>query len=258
MRWRFGLLILIGSLTLSGCSLPSLDKKPATTTPSTTTTTTPAPPPQPVVQTLLTASTTSFDQPVSQQVAAAQDKAKVWQADAVLHYVSVELPADLSLTAATDTYVFGSGKDADNWFTYSLNEATSKSIRAVIPKADYLGDSIVPINQSYWKMNYVEAFQLADANGGAVFRKAHTDARVTLYLSHRQPNQWLWWTVQYKASGSALLTLLVNPNQGEVIDSGGNQLVAPPAGSSAAGTSAGPSSAPASGSASSSASTVTP
>lgn len=233
--WRTGFLIGLSAIALGGCSLPTFSKKsppPAESTADVSPPGTAAP----AVQTLKSTSATSFDQSIAAAVAAAQEKARAWQSDAILSYVSVELPTDLALNAATTTTVFGSAKDANNWFTYSLSEATAKSIRAIIPKEDYLGTAINPINLNYWKMNYVEAFQLADANGGADFREKHPDARVTLYLSHRAPNQWLWWTVQYKASANALLTLLVNPNQGEVIDSGGTQLVAPPAGTPAAGT----------------------
>ena len=233
MRKRFGFMLLISSLILGGCSLPSFGKKAPQSEPAAPTAPTT---PEPAVQTLKSVSPTTFDAPIVGALAAAQTKAKLWQDDAVLHYVSVELPADLRLNAATNTYVFGSGKAAGDWWTYSLAELTNKSIRAIIPKDDYLGSSIVPINSNYWKMNYVEAFQLADANGGADFRGKHADAKVTLYLSHRSPNQWLWWTVQYKAAAEALLTLLVNPNQGEVLDTAGQQLVPPSAGTPAAGT----------------------
>ncbi len=237
MRRRFGWLIIASSVLLSGCSLPRFGtstKLESVTSTATSSTETAA---QPAAPALKAASPTTFDQPIAAALGAAQERARAWQSDAVLSYVSVELPADLAVTAATDTYVFGSNKDSTNWFTYSFAEATAKSIRAIIPKDDYLGSTVSPINSSYWKMNYVEAFQLADANGGADFRTKHPDARVTLYLSHRAPNQWLWWTVQYKAAATTILTLLVNPNQGEVIDSGGKQLVSPPAGTPAAGTS---------------------
>ncbi len=231
---RRGLVVLaVSALALAGCS----GKK--TTTNSTTPTTTP---PQPVVVGLKSATPTTFDQPIADQITAAQTKAKLWQDDAVLSYVSVELPADLGVNNATNTYVYGSQKDSADWWTYSLAEKASKSVRAIIPKEDYLGSAIVPINTQYWKMNYVEAFQLADANGGSDFRTQHTDARVTLYLSHRDPNQWLWWTIQYKTPAGGLLTLLVNPNRGEVLDSTGKQVAAPPTTSGTPTTSTGTSS----------------
>lgn len=187
-----------------------------------------ATPPTQTTSTLKSATASDFDKPISDQLTAATTKAKLWEDDAVLHYVSVELPSDLSVTNATDTYVFGSAKDASDWWTYSFAEKTSKSVRAIIPKEDYLGSAITPINTSFWKMNYVEAFQLADANGGADFRTQHTDAKVTLFLSTRDPNQWLWWTAEYKTPAGDLLTLLVNPNRGEVVDSTGKQVAAPP------------------------------
>jgi len=224
------LLIIVSTFVLGGCSSLSFGKKAAT--PSTTTDSSAATEQvansEPATPTLKSVTPSRFDQPIADALTVARGKAKEWQDDAVLHYVSVELPTDLRPTAATQTFVFGSGKDDKNWWTYSQNEATTKSIRALIPKDDYLGSAIVPVNTQYWKMNYVEAFQLADANGGADFRAKHADAKVTLYLSHRQPNAWLWWTIEYKTPASDLLTLLVNPNRGEVIDSAGNELAAPP------------------------------
>ena len=212
-----GLALLATSvLLLGGCSLG----KTATPTPTPTATAAAA--------ALKSASATTFDTPVANQLTAAQAKAKLWQDDAVLNYVSVQLPTDLSLNGATDTYVYGSSKDANDWWTYSLSEKTGKAIRAIIPKEDYLGTSITVINTQYWKMNYVEAFQLADTNGGSDFRAKHTDANVTLYLSNRDPNQWLWWTIQYKTPAGDTFTLLVNPNRGEVVDTTGKQVAAPP------------------------------
>ena len=219
-RWRVVTVVTIGVLLLGGCS----SKKDTTTSSSATT---PSVTEQ-SASTLKSASATTFDTPIANAVSTAQTKAKLWQDDAVLHYVSVEIPSDLVLNTATDTYVYGSSKDQADWWTYSLSEKSSKAIRAIIPKEDYLGSSISPINTQYWKMNYVEAFQLADANGGSDFRSKHSDAKITLYLSHRDPNQWLWWTVEYKTPAGDLFTLLVNPNRGEVVDTTGKQVAAPP------------------------------
>jgi hypothetical protein len=77
-------------------------------------------------------------------------------------------------------------------------------------------------------MNYVEALQLAEANGGADFRTTNAGTRVTIFLSNRAPRGWLWWTVEYSAPSGEQFTLLVNPNRGEVVNESGDEL-APPA-----------------------------
>ena len=154
-------------------------------------------------------------------LAQAKAAASAWKTDATLSYVSVELPASLAPDNGNEVYVFGSAEDASSWWTYSISQATGKFVRALIPKDDYLGTGLIPVNEKYWKMNYVEAFQLADKNGGSAFRQTNPGTRVSVFLSQREPKGWLWWTVEYKAPSSQTFTLLVNPNLGDVTDENG-------------------------------------
>ncbi|MBI4023189.1 hypothetical protein HY375_03445 [Candidatus Berkelbacteria bacterium] len=221
------LLVAVVVLTLTGCGLKqstsdtnqdasstgSSSEDPAATDPGT--------------EDLTAIPTFEHDAALDRHLASATAAALEWQSDAVLHYVSVELPASLARDSGNEVYVFGSEQDAANWWTYSLSQATEKFVRAIIPKADFLGDQVIPISTQYWKMNFAEALQLAEANGGADFRARQPGTRATLFLSQRAPRGWLWWTVEYKAPSGELFTLLVNPNRGEVIDESGAELAPP-------------------------------
>lgn len=203
------------ALLLAGCSGRGL----IASKPTVSTTAEP-----PTAAALTTIDPATVDQALADQLTTARTKAKEWHADALLHSVSVELPAALGTDNAAITFVFGAPAAPNDWWTYSVNDTTNRSIRATIPKADYLGTALTPINTQFWKMNYVQAFQLADGNGGADARTTHPDARVKLYLNHREPRQWLWWTVEYTAGDQVLLTLLVNPNRGEVVNTQGTEV----------------------------------
>lgn len=218
------------SLTLTGClksktpdatttdtteSSTTTDTATSSTDTSTTTT----------VSDLTTLAATSFDSDLQAHYAQGLAAAKVWHANAVVSYVSVSLGTNLTPRKGNEVYVFGSASDLENWFTYSLSQDTGKSVRAIIPKADYLGDKITPVNTTYWLMNYVQALQLAEQNGGSAFRIANPNPQITVFLSNRAPRGWLWWTVEYRSATGQSLALLINPNLGGVSDEQGNVLV---------------------------------
>lgn len=224
LRTVAGFLVL--ALTLTGCGLKKTDDSATSsttdeTTDATTDTVTSS------ADDLTTLSPAGFDTELTSHFNLATNAATAWQPDAVLTYVSVEVPASLAANQGSEVYVFGSASDTVNWWTYSLSQSTGKFVRAIIPKEDYLGPEIVPVNTAYWKMNYVEALQLAETNGGAGFRLTNPDSSVTLFLSQRAPRGWLWWTAEYSAPSGEQFTLLINPNLGEVVDEQGTE-VAPP------------------------------
>ncbi len=148
----------------------------------------------------------------------ASQMATTWQKDAVLYHFSVKFPADLRLGQATEVFTYGSASDAYNWWTLTASEKTGKRVRALIPKEDYLGTSLKPIPLNFWKTNYVTAFQLADAAGGADFRKTHPGSDVTISLMVGQPKEYLWWTVEYQSATSKPYKILVNPANSEVLN----------------------------------------
>lgn len=148
----------------------------------------------------------------------AETKVKAWQSDAVLYHFSAKLPADLTIGQATEVYTYGSAADAYNWWTLNISGKTNKSVRALIPKEDYLGTTLQPIPLKFWQSNYIEALQLAEAGGGADFRSSHPDTQVVISLAVGEPKNYLWWTVEYQSATSEPYKILINPSTKEIID----------------------------------------
>lgn len=230
-RVQFGvrlLLLATVAVSLTGClkgKTPSTDTTGTSTTGTTDGTQTDGTSATPTVSDLTSLAPSGFDSELNAHYALAKTAAAAWHSDAVVTYVSVSLGTSLKPEQGNEVYVFGSASDLDNWFTFSYSEPKNKSVRAIIPKADYLGDKLTPVNVSYWSMNFVQALQLAEQNGGATFRTANPNPQITVYLSNRTPRGWLWWTVQYEAASGQTQTLLINPFLGGVVDEQGTQLV---------------------------------
>jgi len=214
------LIVLALAITFTGCKKEE-EKIEATPSPTETATTV-----SNLATTNLTnVNPTTIDTIVTQNYNLAKVKAQEWKEDAVLVSIAIKLPYDLAVNASNDTFIFGSASDSANWWSFSISEKDSRYIRAIIPKEDYLGTNVQPVNMSYWKMNYGQAFQLAEANGGQAFRNVNPNTTVTATLHHTQPRNWLWWEIEYKSSTNKLV-IKVNPNDGQVIDENGNPLSA--------------------------------
>lgn len=227
LRWQLWLLVPALALVLVGCS-GKKDETPPNTTETETTQPSDSTAPTTGDPTSLTeVAPSSLNTKVTTNLNLATNAAHDWRADAVLTYASVELPASLKIDSGNEVYVFGSAADTENWWTYSISQTTNKFVRALIPREDYLGGRLDPVNIEYWNMNYAEALQLAEKNGGSDFRLANSGARVATFLSQRAPRGWLWWTVEYTAPSGEQFTLLINPNRGEVVNESGDE-VAPP------------------------------
>lgn len=224
-NWLKLLGILILTASLSGClnRQSNTDNQDTQTTTDTTTTSTTT-----QVSDLSTLPPTSFDAILDAHYQAAEAEALKWRADALLTYVSVELD-NLTPNVGREIYVFGSAADLDYWWTYNLDEQDpNNTVRALIRREDYLGEELTPINLDFWKMNYVEALQIAEQNGGADFMAANPNTKIKLYLSQREPRNWLWWTIEYQTLTGQTFTLLVNPFRGEVVDESGNEVTTTP------------------------------
>jgi len=219
-NFRFTLLLTVLSLTfvLTGLSCGSSDTSNETQN-TTPTTETPAATP---VTDLSTIDPTTINTSFTNNQTNAKTKAVEWKIDAKLYSFSVKLPPDLALNNATDTFVFGSPADNNNWWVYSVSENTGKFLRALIPKADYLGNTLNPINDKYWKSNYLQAFQKADIYQGATFRAANPNSEISVTLANGEPKGWLWWTVEYKSSTGNTLKIRINPNDLTIVDDLGN------------------------------------
>jgi len=164
-------LVLI--LTLTGLSCGGSKTTTPTATPSATPTAT--------ATDLSNVNVTTVDASFATNYSTAQTKALEWKGDASIVSLSVKLPTDLSLNNANETFVYGSASDPDYWFTMTIAESSSKYVRALIPKTDYLGTAInTPIAVQYWKSNYLQAFQVADAYAG----KTKTGNLLSLLISY--------------------------------------------------------------------------
>lgn len=210
------IVLIFAFVIFAGLSLPSCSKKETAPEPTETTSlvTLPSEP-------LATVDATSIDSAITAIYDGAETKAKAWKPDAKLYLVSVKLPSDLSLNTSTQTYTYGSSGVPDDWWTYSYAESTGKYVRALIPKEDYLGDVTKLIDKNYWRTNYVEAFQIAEINGGSAFRQANDNVTIILTLSQGEPKGWLWWLVEYKAINGNNLKIRINPSNKTVVDETG-------------------------------------
>jgi hypothetical protein len=215
---------------LTGCGLKKNPAVTTKTTPSPVTGTiadTASPEPGAVAAgtTLLTIDPNSLTASLNDHLNQADTKAKAWRTNAALTHISVKVPASYAIGAATETYTYGSENDGFNWWTVTISEKTNKIVRALIPKEDFLGTGYTAIPKQFWKINYVEALQLADVNGGADFRSTHPDAETVISLAVNGPKNYLWWMVEYK-SGTTVYHLYVNPASKEVVDEQGKSMTA--------------------------------
>lgn len=223
-RWFKLTILLMVPFLVTGCGLKQLSQtaKPSST-PSQTAS-------QLTGQTTIasvnyaTIDPTTLEETIQQNYQTAEQKVKDWKKDAVLYHFSAKLPSDLGVGKATEVYSYGSPSDAYNWWTYNISGKTGKAVRAIIPKEDYLGTTLVPAPTRFWQTNYVEAFQLAEANGGADFRASHPDALVTINLLVQEPKNYLWWSIEYEAVTSEPFKILVNPATKEVFSATGQSL----------------------------------
>lgn len=234
MNRKFFLIItvLIIPFLFAGCSL----KKPAALTTTTTTKKPIQTTGKPTIITTSSVTTTalaitnnsggllatdpaSFDNALSANFNLAQAKSKEWNKDAVFYGMIVKVPEGFKKDNSTQTYVFGSPKDKFNWWTYTYEEPTKKSFRAVIPKDDLVFDkNAPPAKVEYWKTNYIKALQSAMKDYGIKTPIGQT----VLTLENTQPKGWLWWSTDFQdQSGKSIKTVLVEPASGQVADAGG-------------------------------------
>lgn len=217
-------LVVLAIFLFNGLTLPFCSKDEETTTE-------PSPSPTSIITLndapLATVDPTAYDAQLTANYEQSQASATAWNKDAQLVMVSVKLPSDLSLNNATETFTYGSPSDVYYWWTYSLSESSGKTVRALVNKEDYLGTNVKPISINYWRTNYIEAFQIADNNGGKEFRQNNQNVTVSETLSVSEPKGWLWWLVEYKTPLGESFSVRINPNDqtivgesGEVITSG--------------------------------------
>lgn len=197
--------VLIGiSLTFIGC---------------TKTTNAPAPT---AVEILSIDSKLANDQ-LKEELSKAKESAKGWRENAQFIAILIKVTAEMKAEATTKTFVFGSGDDTNNWWTYSISGETGNIVRSLTPKEDFLGTNFAPIKEDYWQGSYIDALQIAENAGGTAFRANNLDSQINILLAQTDPKGWLWWQVEYIA-GLERIKILVNPTDNKVYDENGELL----------------------------------
>jgi len=163
-----------------------------------------------------------ISQRTDRNLAAAKIKAKAWKGNAFLVAYTLEAPIDRPSVTPSETFVFGSTDEPDNWWTISFS-ANDEFIRALIPKNDYLGQALQPIQESAWQKNYLEALNTAENVGGRQFRAENPEAQISILLTQSAPKDWLWWQIEYKAKAN--LKIRVSALDGRVFDEQGQPVI---------------------------------
>lgn len=100
----------------------------------------------------------------------------------------------------TNYYIFSSPSDQSYYYIVNMPRDGSTPKRFLMLKSDFnLGFAVIPIPLSDWKINYAQAIQAAEQQGGATFRSQHPDFRATVTLA-MPATQKLAWYITYRAS----------------------------------------------------------
>ena len=113
--------------------------------------------------------------------------------------IDIQLPKSLAQGSGTTNYIYTSSADRIYNWVISISNASEAFVRSKVYKNDYLGD-LTAINRDFWKINYVQALQIAEKNGGLDFRNYYDVSSVCLVLKKGDPKGWLYWYVTYTAT----------------------------------------------------------
>lgn len=113
--------------------------------------------------------------------------------------IDIQLPKSLAQGSGTTNYIYTSSADRIYNWVISISNASEAFVRSKVYKNDYLGD-LTAINRDFWKINYVQALQIAEKNGGLDFRNHYDVSSVRLVLKNGDPKGWLYWYVTYTAT----------------------------------------------------------
>lgn len=134
-----------------------------------------------------------------------------WQADAVLLLVSTKFNNKLSDEGAVDRYLFSSNIRPDLYFAIDIaRDNIDRYTRNLVYVEDYaLKSGVMPIPLRYWKTTANEALEIADAQGGAQFRKDNPNYIVTQVLSLTGGKNLAWYIV-YEAPGVNSFEIIID------------------------------------------------
>lgn len=164
---------------------------------------------------------TAIQAQLTRETKEATDFIRLIRSDAVLALISTKYINSLSNTfgLSTNYYIFTSLAEPDYYFLVNVpRNGLDPMKRFLMPVQDFeLDFSVLDIPMQYWKFNYVQAMQLAEAQGGSAFRAQHKTYEVSIILV-RPASKHLSWFITYKgtdASG-AKFQIQVDANSGEV------------------------------------------
>ncbi|MEI6144678.1 MAG: hypothetical protein WCP91_03725 [Candidatus Berkelbacteria bacterium] len=138
---------------------------------------------------------------INAQLTLADAKAAEVDKKLVLSAIEVDLPGALERGSGISYYIYTTTGDKNNNWVIGISNADSKFVRSWTSKADYM-TGVTAINRSNLKKNYVAAIQSAEKGEGKIFREAGTLTAAKLILKNADPNNWLYWFVEYDASAN--------------------------------------------------------
>lgn len=123
--------------------------------------------------------------------------ASKWKKSVSLCAASIKITADLNPNNLTYSYIYCTPQEKNFYFNINFN-TQGQFLRALVWQTDYLKPNLLQINRKFLKLSLVEALGLAEQNGGAAFRASHPRGLITLNLYRSEPNNYLYWFVQYE------------------------------------------------------------
>lgn len=153
---------------------------------------------------------------ITDQISIADAKAAEADKKNQLIGVEIRLPQSLGKSSGDTTYIYSSTSDTVNNWLITLSNSTNNFIRAKTPKADYFNGAVA-INRTYWKLSYIEALQAAEKNGGMSFRAANTLSGMKLTLKNGDPNNYLYWYVEYDSDDNFQI-IQIDADKGTIVE----------------------------------------
>lgn len=197
-----GIIIVALIVTIIGAVMQNNKKKAADQAAATTTTEQPV-----IVSNLTNLDPADFDNTTKNEYALASAKALEVRTDYQIGAIIVEIGQNLQADSVNTRYVFISPKDTINNWTITISQASNNYIRALIPKADYMGD-LPSMNTKLWQYNYVTALKLAEKAGGQDWRGKNDLQSVKLTLAHGGSDNALLWKVEYTGASNNFIVNL--------------------------------------------------
>lgn len=159
-------------------------------------------------------------QSMGKEVTDAIELIKGLKDDTVLQLVSMKFINSLSDQAglATNYYIFSSPSDPRYYYLVNVPHNGERMKRFLMPREDLdLPFDLIPVQKTEWKLTYVDALRLAEAQGGSAFISAHPKFEVSAILA-RPAGQTLSWFIAYRATeGSGdIFQISVDASTGEV------------------------------------------